>query len=896
MIDGIYFFSINAMTKFLQALGALIIWGFMINVPLKAQSYKTLADKIHSHQEEHPVEKVFLHTDKQIYSAGENIWYKAYIFNPETRLPESKSGLLYVELLSENETGIVQNKSRIVYAGASGDFSLPEDLQAGNYRLVAYTNLMKNYGEAYYFQQNIQVVNPHFEQLHIQYEQEFDQNARTVNLKLSGDHFSGEHGTSTYYYRLRNGEKDFKKGKVKVDPQGQVALTFDPTKIADDNLLLELAYEVEGKTIIREIGLGKQQEDYQLEFYPEGGDMIAGQSGRIAFRLIDSNGKPMEMAGEVLDDAGEVVANFQSLHEGLGMFHMKPILGEKYRIRAKSGDRIIEKPLPKVLSEGLALNLQMNKSAFATLRLSGKDFGGQEFYILIQDGQNIEKLVSISWPVDRDYYLMKLPLEQLSSGVKRLTIFDEQLRPHCERLFFVNHHQEEAAITFEVNETFGNRELVAPKITVQDSLGDPLAGHFSVAVVDKTAVSENMDHDITSYLLLNADLENAPEKSVPYLAGANSKNPYLVDMVMMTNGWRRFSWRDVFEASENSYAIEKGIILKGHLEGAFGKNQKGGRLILANAHNLLEFTMTETDENGDFVFENLNVQDTSQLVLQGRKRRGSSHVVVSVDTVPHYSSLYPAKMEMASEGIAAYISRRDEIFKFDTLYNVGFDVKMLEEFVVSDTRLEDEEMSDLNSTWFTNYDKTLEAEAITQYPSIENMLQQMLPASRQAINEESGTTDLIYRNQALAFTLDGMLVSYDDILMLSPIDVKQVFFASDASVSGSGGMGIVAFHTISGTGGTSGETSLGLNILTNIGYHSPREFPKMNYSEKQPEHIKPDHRTTVHWQPWVITDQAGKAKFEFYTSDDRKTEYEIRLQGVTAGGLLINATKRIQIQ
>ena len=105
-----------------------------------------------------PHEKVYLHLDKPYYMAGETIWFKAYLVESASLLPDTVSIPLYVELI-DNKKGKLIDKKILKLEGGSGyaDFALPDTLNAGYYRIRAYTNWMLNFDESLIFSKDFKV-------------------------------------------------------------------------------------------------------------------------------------------------------------------------------------------------------------------------------------------------------------------------------------------------------------------------------------------------------------------------------------------------------------------------------------------------------------------------------------------------------------------------------------------------------------------------------------------------------------------------------------------------------------------------------------------------------------------------------------------------------------------
>ena len=103
-------------------------------------------------------EKVYVHTDRQVYTLGDDIWFKAYLVNAQDNHLLDASKNLYVELITP--AGKIMEREIISMKDGTGkgDFNLPEKIAAGNYRLRAYTNWMRNFGDKFIFEKNILIV------------------------------------------------------------------------------------------------------------------------------------------------------------------------------------------------------------------------------------------------------------------------------------------------------------------------------------------------------------------------------------------------------------------------------------------------------------------------------------------------------------------------------------------------------------------------------------------------------------------------------------------------------------------------------------------------------------------------------------------------------------------
>jgi len=106
-----------------------------------------------------PREGVTLHLDRNVYLAGETIWFKAWCFL-NGRLEQAMSKVLYVEIFDETQKVIVQEKYLLSNNKTAGSIIIPEDVPSKYYFLRAYTLYMRNFSSAYFHYQQITIVNP----------------------------------------------------------------------------------------------------------------------------------------------------------------------------------------------------------------------------------------------------------------------------------------------------------------------------------------------------------------------------------------------------------------------------------------------------------------------------------------------------------------------------------------------------------------------------------------------------------------------------------------------------------------------------------------------------------------------------------------------------------------
>jgi len=105
-------------------------------------------------------EKIELQIGRRMYVAGETIWYKAYAFS---NLKEIYSKVLYLELVDHDSRHVLGQIVEITDRVAASSFIIPDTLTSGTYRLLAYTNWMRNFSSEHFNSYTIYIYNQYDE-------------------------------------------------------------------------------------------------------------------------------------------------------------------------------------------------------------------------------------------------------------------------------------------------------------------------------------------------------------------------------------------------------------------------------------------------------------------------------------------------------------------------------------------------------------------------------------------------------------------------------------------------------------------------------------------------------------------------------------------------------------
>jgi uncharacterized protein YfaS (alpha-2-macroglobulin family) len=586
----------------------------IVFTPEKENAFiKTLKENFERFNKKIPQDRIYLHTDKTFYSPGETLWFSAYVRDAATMKPSTESDIVQVQLISPK--GNVENTYKIICKNgiAAGDFSFAEGCSGGIYKIKAFTNWQKNEPDSLFFEKEITVQD--FIVPHLKMKLDFDRKAygggdeviAKLNLESNDNKVLASY---PFEYVVQIEGNEIARTKAVTDNEGIMHLKFKLPKKLDSNdglLNVMLNYEGINESISRSIPIVLNK--ISLKFYPEGGDLVAGIPNKVAFKALNEFGKPADIEGNIVDGEGNIVGNFSSYHQGMGAFVLPCVEGTNYSVKITKPKGIEQNfAMPEMLDHGYVLNvIEQNSTA---LQLSVHASANEELSLIAQVRGKIYYSTSIE--AVHGAMNVNIPVSMLPFGVCQLTLFDSKGIARCERLVFVNPNKQlNVSITTD-KEKYLPREKVTANISVSDENGMPIPAHLSLSVTNDELLSfaDDKQGNILSQLFLEQDVKGKIEEPAFYFTKA-PKAAQGLDYVMMTSGWRRFTWEPVVQNQSPciNYKAEKAIVKGTVIDNLNGKPVPDAIIKIGNLQ-------LQTNEKGLFVAKHLDISQTCKLLIE----------------------------------------------------------------------------------------------------------------------------------------------------------------------------------------------------------------------------------------------------------------------------------------
>ncbi len=829
-----------------------------------------------------PQEKIYLQTDKPYYITGEKIFFRAHLIDALTHTPAPVSRYVYVELIDPVDSIVTRLKVLPEDEMYFGQFSLPEDMPEGVYKIRAYTNFMRNSGEDYFFSKMIRIGDPHA--LHVKTETSFTfEEDKKVVMELRFADIKMQE-----YLKPKTISVCINKGKtmaVKPDKEGVARIRFNLPHIARERV----AYvELDDRRVYKQyIRIPYPEGHYDVSFYPEGGYLIADVLCNVAFKSLKSNGLYENITGEVYDSRGESVTIFSSAFQGMGAFIFTPKAGEQYYALCRNEKGVeMRFNLPEVRTDvpGLKINSSKDKCWVTVNRSSSHK--NDTLYLLVHEKGEVQ--YAGRWNEKKEYLLFNK--DDFTSGIVHFILLSSDLRPLSERLVFIWHEKDQVVTSFKTDkESYGKREKVSTLTELKDNSLQPVPGTFSITVTDDKDVKTDTCRNILESFLLSSELKGYIECPACYFSEGKRSQTSL-DLLMMTQGWRRYDIPRVITGNLQfpKEPLEMGQVISGTVKGGlFSKaSEKAKVSIIAPKRGY--FDITEADKNGRFVFQGFEFPDSTQYIVYALSKKGGKRVELILDkeSFPDHTSSWIYDTPKDDRIFQEYITNADMKYTYEN----GIRLINLEEVTVRASRRSEEKYQ---SSYYSMPDNSLKEEDI----------------------EKSGSTsvrNLLYRFPGVWVTPDKISIRgsrYEPLLMVDGVemdiemldvlnvhDIGQIDLlkgASTAIFGLRGGNGVISIFTKRGEI-TFRDNPINIALQTPKGYHLPVEFysPQYDTPEKISEQT-PDLRSTIYWKPNVRVTESGEVPLDFYTAD-AETTYSVIMEGVAADGKIIRHVGKIK--
>lgn len=384
----------------------------------------------------------------------------------------------------------------------------------------------------------------------------------------------------------------------------------------------------------------KPKPSFTVQFFPEGGDLIAGVSNRIAFKAVQQNGLPCAVIGDILDKTGKKLASIYTEHDGMGSFDLDVDEANSYTaVITGNGGGTQTLHLPKPKSGGIALRIENTNSnkLFVLINCPEKDreIIGRVKVVAVM---NYQVVFSQELDLRKDELACAINKKSLPAGLLYITIFNQNHLPIAERL------------AFNENYTFHAPEMMAGSL-VRNANGkyqmdfrlDSIQGASLSCLVTQYIPADSVERfsaNIASALLITGDLPGYVHHPGFYITEKGATTRRSLDLLLMTQGWRRFSWKKIQqnEFAALVYPVESAISLRGTVTKSDSREPvREGKVsfIIKGIDSTTILAEAGITDQGAFLLRDIHFKKSAVVAYMGTSQK-KEKAIVDVHLQPTY--------------------------------------------------------------------------------------------------------------------------------------------------------------------------------------------------------------------------------------------------------------------
>ncbi len=626
-------------------------------------------------------------------------------------------------------------------------------------------------------------------------------------------------------------------------------------------------------------------ERYDFQFLPEGGNLVADTKNTIGFKVINAEGKGVVANGIIYDANQQEITSFKGNSRGLGKFLFFPETNQQYTAKIEFETRkTITQTLPKAKEKGISLivnnpfqdklilNFNTNAATLATNPT-------KKYKVLIhQNGK--QKTIGFSFDNSQEKAISVLK-KDLFKGINTITVFTDNNTPIIERLFFNDYFIKPSKLNVsKVNMANDSIMLSINESQLQDKL------NVSISVLPEATESYNPSHNIISNFYLKPHIKGKVENPQYYFQKIDRKKKYELDILLLTQGWSRYDWKDIFEEKPNGLNnFETGITISGKVN----RPTSGIDQLFLYATKNHSARFIDLDKDQKFTISNLFLEEGEEIRFSYMTKKGlfkKPSLYLRFKVANGNDKITEAVL---SETARISSSSSDFQLPKDFLYK---DAQQLDEVVIKGVKKKEERDPILMNAKVTQ----ITMREYERYINITDLIQD----NGYDVYENLGRVSILIRRRPRAAPVvyfDGARLSNFSILYnLSTANVEKIVIDKTGQGEGmnAGFGGVIRIFTRR----TPLFKKSGASETMYSGIKAPKAFSptKEYYAPKYASYLSNTFEKygAISWIPEVKLNKSEAVNFKIY--DTRTKTITLFIEGISESGELISEKRTIQVR
>ncbi|MDM9632481.1 Plug domain-containing protein [Robiginitalea aurantiaca] len=601
--------------------------------------------------------------------------------------------------------------------------------------------------------------------------------------------------------------------------------------------------------------------NYRLEFYPEGGRLLAGISNRLVLSSRSAQGAIGSVEGSIVDENGNTVADVQSYSRGYGMAIFQPQAGKVYSFKPSEGPVA---RLPEIQKEGYSLKVnslspeKIRIEVSATESLTGVP-------VVLEGKKDTQSYFIHVLELEDGMASLDISKASLPQGLMTFSLTGMDQVSWAERPVWIDTKEELVIQAEPLRNNLRKDGKMAYRIKVTDTEGNPVQTDLSAAVNSPSSISKSGIDQYLKPISIDADLTDS--RSIRFLEDLKAQSLAEEAKERATPNEIRYPVERSLELHGAAYTLDNVLLANTDIQ------------MMATSDSTLVIRELKTDAAGILHVEDLNVIGETQFVFRTKSEEQEGRLVKLRPITETLSrgkgatkTEAPSEAEVTESKILRKAQRKKEFV--ETTPPVAFDttgVVQLKEVTVEDLRKREQELVPSLYGIRPNPNDVVYQDIKKPLPM--DILLRKIPGVQITYTVE-GLPQLYHLRRgggSILWVVDGQVLRTQNdpylspLTFLTPLDILRMEFIIDAGQAAIFGVqaptGVMIVYTRSG------------NMLDYVnrkegglyfkGYEPALDFDTYIAERQKNRKLRKTPSPTLYWNPSIQTDKNGEAVIEF---------------------------------
>lgn len=779
-------------------------------------------------------EWVYTHLNKSLYLTGDDMWFTSYVLNPSNRQLNVATSKLYVELWSPQKKLVSRNILFVKEGTTSHCIHLPDSLAPGSYCFRAYTNWMRN--------------------------------------------FYPEKDLNTSITILGNNQTDKSASEAKTKPKTKAKSSYQ-------------------NSITNNLQSPPNDSSWDIQLLAESGNFLKEADNVIGLKATDSFGRGVQIKGKVLSNDNNEIAEVSTNEHGMGSFMIPETADQKYVLKVNLPDSTIrEIELPNVEPKGITIQVNPFRAGVISFRLQTNKATTQianTYFVAIHANGVMYKNFRFKF-VRKNSIQFQINKEDLGNGILYATVFDKDLNPVAERIFYNQVMAIRGKLVFNAESAVS--DTIQMNLNVIDSLNRVDFTKLSISVLPGETQLNKFNNSLLAESILRPAIQGDIEDPKSYFEENDFGHQAAIDLLLLTQGWRKYDWPAILKnkVPDYKYPFELAFTVEGVVKNWLkNKTEANSKVSLFSPKNNLLLT-SPVNSDGKYKFEKIYLADSTWVIVSATSEKGKKWNRAIEMTIPEYSAGVPdIQQTLAPPKIMKEIS--------EEIPHLIKNAIRLPEVVITEKRT----TAFIDNPYVWPTDKIVEVTK-ENYKEFDNMA--MLLRIRFNVRTEYGSGGFYFNTGRGALSIlssqrtlqpvmiiDGMRVWDAQQILDLPIEyVEAVSVNKDGFGLGHGGSGgAISVVTRKEPFFVNDAPQTNTKRLMIKGYAAQKKYYTPKY-EIIPGTLEYEKYAAIYWEPELTTDNRNNASFKFYVPQEIKS-LNIRAEGISVDGKIFLHEQKINV-